>query len=194
MRVRADARARADRRVSGLVLVLLLGVASCGASTAPPRPAHPLVGAQAPSFSLPATVNAGESVAVPAKAEVTIVDFWATWCEPCRHATRAYQALAARYPGRVVVIGVSVDDEPDGIADFARQTGATFPLVWDRGGQVAERYRPPSMPTSYVLGRDGVVRYVHSGWEPGDAERIEAEVARLLRLATRRGTMVALPS
>ena len=191
--------------VIALSLVLAVSALGCAGATGPGTGAttggaaaagdsHALIGKPAPDFSLASVNGQGKFSLASMKGKVVIVDFWATWCEPCRHATRAYQALAARYPGRVVVIGVSVDDEPDGIADFARQTGATFPLVWDRGGRVAERYRPPSMPTSYVLGRDGVVRYVHSGWEPGDAERIEAEVARLLRLATRRGTMMALPS
>src|SRR5690606_8064840 len=73
---------------------------------------HPLRGAPAPDFRLPARGGASASLSDHA-GKVVLVDFWATWCEPCKVSFPEYQALLARYDGRVVVIGISEDDEDE---------------------------------------------------------------------------------
>src|ERR1700754_1439857 len=62
------------------------------------------------------------------KGKVVVVDFWATWCEPCKTEIPALEAIARRHPGRVEVIGVSADDEVDGVSQFARDLGTTFSI------------------------------------------------------------------
>jgi peroxiredoxin len=79
------------------------------------------------------------------------------------------------------MIGISTDDDAHGIAEFAKQTGAKFPLAWDEGGAVARRYEPSTMPTCYILDRNGIVRFVHVGFHTGDEKQIEQEVESLLR-------------
>jgi peroxiredoxin len=139
---------------------------------------HPLLGAAAPDFDLPA-YHAEKRVSLEkGKGKVTIVDFWATWCEPCRESFPAYQALSEKFEDRLVVIGISEDDSPDGIAEFAKATGVRFPLAWDEGQAVSKQYQPPTMPTSYVIDGDGIVRFVHAGFHEGDEAKIESTVAR----------------
>jgi len=74
-----------------------------------------------------------------------------------------------------------VDDAPDEIATFAASTGAKFPLAWDAQQTVAGRYNPPTMPTSYIIDQNRVVRFVHVGFRAGDDKKIEKEVVSLLK-------------
>jgi thiol-disulfide isomerase/thioredoxin len=110
-----------------------------------------------------------------------VIDFWATWCEPCKESFPFYEKLSRQHGERVHVVGISVDDEPDGIAAFARETGVNFALAWDEGQAVARRYDPPSMPTSYIVDRGGIVRFVHDKFTRADAEVIGQHVSSLLQ-------------
>lgn len=141
---------------------------------------HDLLGAVAPPFSL-ADVESGQRLGPDSfQGKVVIIDFWATWCAPCRESFPAYQRLVDRHKGELVVLGVSVDEEPTGIARFKSETGVTFPLLWDEGQVVSNNYRPGTMPTSFVLDRNGVVKFIHEGFRSGDDVTIEREVGALL--------------
>lgn len=138
---------------------------------------HPLVGAKAPDFELPAQ-GGGESVSPGANSgKVVIVDFWATWCEPCRESFPAYERMTKEHD--VVVLGVSVDDEPDDIPRFVADTKVHFPVAWDRDQRVSKVYKPPAMPTSYIIDSEGIVRHVHAGFHPGEDAAIAREVDAL---------------
>jgi peroxiredoxin len=174
---------------SGRVLIacVLVGLAGLGPACAPkggpgaaPLPAteHPLRGSPAPDFRLPARGGASASPSDHA-GKVVLVDFWATWCEPCRSSFPEYQALLARYPGRVVVLGISEDDEDQGIERFAEETGVAFPLAWDGDKSVAQSYQIDGMPTLFIIDQRGLVRFVHSGFRPGDEQQISAAIDSL---------------
>jgi thiol-disulfide isomerase/thioredoxin len=170
-----------------LVRLSLLAVVSCaasacdmGAGAASPGGANPMIGSPAPSFDLPAQSGGSRASLESAHGKVVLVDFWATWCGPCRASFPKYQALAKRYSNDVVVIGISEDDDADGIKDFAKGTGATFTLAWDAQKAVASNYRPDSMPTSFLIDKNGLVRFVHLGFREGDEKDIEAELKSLL--------------
>lgn len=142
---------------------------------------HGLVGRAAPDFSIPA-VSGGGSLSISAlSGKVVVLDFWATWCVPCRHSFPYYEGLAKRHPGEVAVLAVSVDDEPDGIGDFVKETGVTFPIGWDQDKSIVERYRPEAMPTSFLIDRNGLVRFVHGGFREGDESGLDGMVSDLLR-------------
>jgi peroxiredoxin len=139
-----------------------------------------LVGAQAPDFSL-SPANGGEAIGPAAfRGKVLIVDFWATWCKPCRESFPVYQRLLARFAGELVVIGVSVDDDAAGIEAFRAETGVKFPLVWDQGQAAASVYKPATMPTSYLIDRTGIVKFVHEGFHAGDEAELEQRVRSLV--------------
>ena len=79
------------------------------------------------------------------------------------------------------MIGLSVDEEPAGIALFARESGAKFPLAWDDGQVASRSYRPPTMPTCFVVDQQGIVRFVHSGFHASEEQALEREIASLLK-------------
>lgn len=142
---------------------------------------HPLLGAAAPAFELQ-TAGGKQKVSLSQHAgKVVVVDFWATWCAPCKESFPAYQRLAHRFGSKLAVIGVSVDEDPAGILKFAKETGATFPLAWDEGQITSKSYQPPTMPTSFVVDQSGIVRFVHSGYHAGDERALEAEIDSLLK-------------
>jgi peroxiredoxin len=145
------------------------------------KTAHPLLGRKAPAFELARQLGTGSISLDQQVGKLVIVDFWATWCAPCRPALTAYQQLFDRYPSDLVVIGISIDEDSDGIESFVRHSGATFPVVWDAKHEVVQKYRPKEMPTSYFLDRRGIVRYVHEGFQSGDAGKIERRIQALLQ-------------
>jgi cytochrome c biogenesis protein CcmG, thiol:disulfide interchange protein DsbE len=162
------------RRIWLLSLIVLGACGGAQSGGSRDSAEHPLIGAAAPAFELP-----GASLAA-VSGKVVIVDLWATWCKPCRQSFPFYQRLVDQHAGEVVVLALSIDDEPDEIESFARRSGARFAVAWDEGKAVARRYRPPSLPTSYLIDRRGIVRFVHVGFRPGDDRRIEAAVAELV--------------
>lgn len=142
---------------------------------------HPLLGVQGPDFELPVESGGVGKVALSQlTGKVVLVDFWATWCKPCKASFPEYQRIAAKHPGELVVVAVSVDEQRDGIAAFARDTGAKFLVAWDEGQAVSGAWSPPTMPTAFLLDRAGVVRHVHAGFRDGDAEKLTARIEALL--------------
>jgi cytochrome c biogenesis protein CcmG, thiol:disulfide interchange protein DsbE len=139
-----------------------------------------LLGAQAPDFTLSGP-SGGESVG-PAtfRGKVLVVDFWATWCKPCRESFPVYQRLLDKFSGELAVIGVSVDDDASGIDAFRRETGVKFALVWDQGQAAASVYKPATMPTSYLIDRAGLVKFVHEGFHAGDEAELEQRIRALV--------------
>lgn len=177
---------RAAASLSALLLACSLvgGTTGCSSTTGSanyPSGSNPLVGQKAPSFKLPAQFGADGDVSPSQGAgKVLIVDFWATWCAPCKDSFPAYQKLLGEFGDKLMVIGVSVNDNPKGIQNFAKETGVSFPLVWDAHQAVAARYKPTTMPTSFIIDPNGIVRYVHLGFHAGDTKILEKQIRSLL--------------
>jgi thiol-disulfide isomerase/thioredoxin len=136
------------------------------------------VGAPFPDLSAHALEGA-----LPTRAgQVVLVDFWATWCAPCKASFPAYDALHTEFAARgFTVIGVSVDKKAAPYAEFLKRLAPAFPTVRDAGQKLVAEVRPPAMPTCYLLDRKGVLRLVHSGFHgDADAALLRAEILKLL--------------
>jgi thiol-disulfide isomerase/thioredoxin len=163
------------------MLALAAALASAGAcaTSRPPPPPPSLVGTP---FALAATDLAGREVRIPEPGRVHVVDFWATWCEPCRDQLPVLDALAARHgPAGVAVVGVAFDEQRGAVEGFLAETPVSFPIVWDPSGESwSARFGIDRLPTTVVVDRRGVVRAVHLGYEGASAAELEAELRRLL--------------
>jgi peroxiredoxin len=127
---------------------------------------------------------AGKPIAASALAgKVVIVDFWASWCAPCKQELPALEKLYQKYKDKgLMVIGVSVDSELDKAKALAKSLKLSFPSAHDAEHTLAEQFDPPRMPSSYVIDQKGIVRFVHEGFRAGDEAAIEREVRKLLNL------------
>jgi cytochrome c biogenesis protein CcmG, thiol:disulfide interchange protein DsbE len=178
---------RAHSRRRSLLLSLLascLPLGACagagGGGQSATGASHPLVGAPAPAFEL-REVDGSDQQSLGAHAgKVVIVDFWATWCEPCKQSFPAYQKLVSKLGGDLVVVAISQDDDDKNIPAFVAETGAKFPIVWDDGKAVAKAYDPPTMPTAFVIDKSGIIRFVHVGYRAGDEAMLEEEARSLM--------------
>jgi peroxiredoxin len=148
----------------------------------PPEPGS-LIGNPAPDFSVLLSRTQARLSLRELRGRVVVVDFWGTYCGPCKQELPRLQALSAKYAGAGLrIIGIS-EDEPedkDKIVDFANAHGARFAIAWDEDRSIAHQYKPDTMPSSYVIDRRGVVRYVQVGFREGDDLTVEKEVQGLL--------------
>jgi peroxiredoxin len=134
-------------------------------------------GSPAPDFTLAAR-DGGKVNLADLKGQVVMINFWATWCGPCRQEMPLLAQLHAKYePLGFTMLGVNV--EPDSAAAVAWLKGVpvTFPILFDTDSAVAGRFGVEGMPSTVLVDRNGQVRYVHRGYKPGD----EAKYADMIR-------------
>ena len=155
---------------------------SRGASTGPSK--RGLVGSPAPEFTVVAMANGKGKVSLDhLHGKVVLLDFWGTFCEPCKKSFPKMQDLHAKYASSgLKIVGVSEDEAEDKekIPDFAGTYGAKFTLGWDEDKSAAHAYEPETMPSSFLIDRSGVVRYAHVGYHDGEEVEIEKEIKELL--------------
>jgi cytochrome c biogenesis protein CcmG/thiol:disulfide interchange protein DsbE len=139
------------------------------------------VGEPPPEIDLP-ELNSGKQIKLAAlRGKVVVVDFWASWCAPCKEEMPVLESLSKRYKDQLVVIGVSVDNEAGNAKKFLSTVKVSFPIVHDAGHRVADKFKPPRMPTSYVIDKAGKIRFVHAGFRKEDGPKLEEEIVKLLK-------------
>lgn len=115
------------------------------------------------------------------RGKVVLVDFWASWCAPCREELPVLDALYKKYRARgLEVIAVNQDRSRAKLTQFLRRVPLSFPVVHDENGSVAGRYSPPKMPSSYLIDRRGLVRHVQAGFRAKDRAALERQIVDLL--------------
>jgi peroxiredoxin len=172
--------------------LVVLGAVGCGAaadtggggSDGDAPSSKGLVGRKAPDFSVAAVANGKGSVSLASlRGKVVLVDFWGTFCEPCKKSFPKLQDLYTKYSADgFTIVGISEDeaDDKDKIPGFASSFGAKFALGWDEDKTVAHAYKPQTMPSSFVIDKKGVVRYAHVGFHDGEETEVEKEIKDLL--------------
>ena len=115
------------------------------------------------------------------RGQVVLLNFWASWCGPCRQELPLLDRINARYQDAgFAVIGVNVEGQMGPASEMAKKAGISFPTLVDENQRVSEMYELEAMPTSVVLDRDGVVKYVHRGYKPGDEAKYVEVVKKLI--------------
>jgi thiol-disulfide isomerase/thioredoxin len=140
-----------------------------------------LVGTFAPTWKDVETVNGAFPPSIGAlRGRVVLLDFWATWCAPCRIVVPKLGALQGRYGAQgLSVLGVSTEDAQD-VALFAQRTSMRYPVGVDKHAETTRSYGVLSLPTLIVIDRRGVVRDVAIGYDSGEDARLESMVRTLL--------------
>jgi len=177
--------------LSGVAVIMCAAAIGCGAASEDSPGAATggeggkgLVGKPAPDFTVAAVVNGKGKVSLGSlQGKVVLLDFWGTFCEPCKKSFPKLQDLYTKYgDSGLRVLGVSEDeaDDKDKIPEFASNYGAKFTLGWDRDKNVARSYKPETMPSSFLIDKSGVVRFAHVGYHDGEEVEIEKEIKQLL--------------
>ena len=155
---------------AALFLAVLAGPARADATTGP-----------APDFRLPA--RAGGDVSLSGlKGQVVLVNFWATWCGPCRQEMPLLDQIYQRYKGLgFTLLAVNVEEDSAGADQWLRQTPVTFPVLFDTKNQVSKLYDVTAMPSTVIVDRKGQVRFVHYGYKPGTESEYQDQIRTLIR-------------
>ncbi|HXS51962.1 MAG TPA: TlpA disulfide reductase family protein [Usitatibacter sp.] len=115
------------------------------------------------------------------RGDVVYVDFWASWCVPCRESMPALDSLFRMYHARGFrVVGVNKDVTTGDALRFLQRVKVSFPLVADRDDVVAKAFDVQAMPSGYLVDRKGVVRYVHLGFTADTEAQLRTEIEKLL--------------
>lgn len=137
-------------------------------------------GQAAPDFELRG--EGGTTVKLSSlKGKVVYLDFWASWCGPCRQSFPWMNDLQAKYANRgLQVLGVNLDAKDADAQKFLAETSGKFMLAFDNKGATPKLYGVKGMPTSYLIDRDGRVVHEHMGFSPTKAASLEKEIEKLL--------------
>ena len=138
-------------------------------------------GAPAPPFQL--TSSSGKSLSLTdLKGRIVLVNFWASWCGPCRKEMPLLEQLNRQYRSKGVTL-VGVDVEPDSAAaiDWLKVTPVSFPILFDVDSRVSKLYQVEGMPNTVILDRQGKVRYVHRGYSTGAENEYLDQIRALIR-------------
>ena len=113
---------------------------------------------------------------------VVLINFWASWCGPCREEMPYLNALHKKYaPLGFTVLGVNVEEQLDGARGFLSNVPVDFPILLDNTNKVSKQYKVVAMPTTVVIDRDGNMRYLHEGYKSGDEKKYRQMVKKLVR-------------
>jgi thiol-disulfide isomerase/thioredoxin len=152
------------------------------AALAVPRRSHAIEAGQAlPVANVPGAAGQPPVPLFDGKARATYIDFWASWCGPCRQSFPWLNRMQAKFgPKGLRIVGVNLDSQPADAQRFLAQLPAQFTLAFDPSAEIARRFALKAMPSSVLLGADGKVLAVHAGFREEDTGPLEARIAAAL--------------
>ena len=162
------------RLLRGLVAAAALLAAATAQATLAPN-------ATAPDFTL-RSLNGPNLRLAEQRGRVVLVNFWATWCGPCKQEMPHLNRLYDKYRSAgFVLLGVNVDEDATVAAGAASKLGMHFPVLFDSQKSVSRLYDLQSMPSTVLIDRDGRVRYLHRGYHEGLEEAYERQIRELVK-------------
>ncbi len=114
------------------------------------------------------------------RGKVVLLDFWASWCEPCKKELPLLAKMAPRLKDKgVEIVAVNIDEKKDNAEAFIKSHAPGLTVVYDKDHRIVGQYEPPKMPSSFVIDKAGVVRAVNAGFDEGDERKIEQQLSQL---------------
>jgi peroxiredoxin len=144
-------------------------------------PAQAALDGPAPDFTLKST--AGENIKLSElRGQVVLINFWASWCGPCRQEMPLLDEMYQQYgPLGFTLLGVNVEQDTQDAERMLKDTPVSFPILFDAQNEVSKLYDVTAMPSTVLVDRDGRVRYVHKGYQPGHEEEYLTHIRALVR-------------
>lgn len=143
--------------------------------------AMPAVGSIAPGFTLKS--DNGKNLKLgELRGQVVMINFWATWCSPCRQEIPHLNRLQERYrKAGFALLGINIDDQPRAAREMMQKLGVVFPVLFDTDKRVSRLYDVGAMPSTLLIDRDGRIRYIHLGYRPGYEIQYDNQIRELLK-------------
>lgn len=169
------AQVSASRQLASCFLFVLL-LATQAASASPTD----LVGKAATDFALRSLKQ--ENIRLSEQlGEVVLINFWATWCGPCRQEMPLLDEIYLKYRrAGLVLLSVNIDEDTDRATEMAETLGVSYPVLMDTRNEVAKAYDIGTMPLTVLIDREGTIRYVSEGYKPGYERRYTEKLRELL--------------
>jgi len=136
---------------------------------------------KAPNFTLKS--NSGKNVKLSElRGQVILLNFWASWCGPCRQEMPLLEKLHKRYSALgFTVLGVNVEEDPRKAKTLLKDISVSFPILFDTSNKVSKQYKVSAMPSTVMIDRNGNMRYLHKGYKPGDEAQYKKWVKKLIK-------------
>lgn len=136
---------------------------------------------KAPDFTLKS--NTGKNLKLSEfRGQVVMINFWASWCAPCRQEMPLLEELYKKYKGLgFTLLGVNVEEDSSKAVSLLRNIKVSFPILFDNKNKVSKMYKVAAMPTTIIIDRNGNMRYLHKGYKPGYEKDYQKQVRALLR-------------
>ena len=156
----------------GMIAVVVLATSAVSAG---------LKQSSAPDFTLKS--NEGENIRLSEyRGEVVLINFWASWCGPCRQEMPVLSELHDKYHALgFTVLGVNVEADTRKARKLLQDLPVSFPVVFDSDSVVSKQYNVVAMPSTVLVDRDGIMRYLHKGYKPGLEDVYQQQVRDLVR-------------
>lgn len=139
------------------------------------------VSGKAPAFNLSTSTSGTDSLANHA-GEVVMINFWASWCEPCRTEFPLIDNLYKKYKKLgFTVLAINIEPDSKAALSFIKDMPVSFPILLDAKNTVSEAYKVDAMPTTVLVDRKGNMRFLHRGYQPGYENEYEKNIRALLR-------------
>lgn len=139
------------------------------------------VGDKAPDFNIPRLETKGMISLKQYRGKVVYVDFWASWCGPCRQSLPALNSIRKEFRSKgFEVIAINLDEERDDAMAFLKEFPVAYPTARDTSGKVPEAYGLVGMPTAYLIDRKGNIDMVHEGFKKSDSDPLKEKIKNLL--------------
>lgn len=160
--------------LSRIAIILLFAIAV-------PVHAAVSVGSTIADFTLPSA--SGKNIKFSElRGKVVLVNFWATWCGPCRQEMPLLNDIHKEYSAKgFTMLGINIDNKPKNAIKMMKKLGVNFPVVFDKSKSVSEQMGVEAMPFTVLVDRAGKARYVHKGYVSGDEKIYRAEIMKVLK-------------
>lgn len=136
---------------------------------------------EAPDFTLP--TNSGENLRLAElRGNVVMLNFWASWCGPCRQEMPLLEAMSQRYSAAgFTLLGIDVEEDNTDALKIVKDLKISYPILFDTENKVSKLYSVETMPTTVMVDKKGKIRYINHGYKPGDENKYRDQIRELIK-------------